>query len=82
MILHIEHRGFPKILGMALRALTLLGTGFKLALVGVRFVTIIAIIKRQRLFEIPLQMALRAANLGMFSKEGILGLGMVESKSR
>src|SRR2546429_463430 len=43
MILHIEHRGFPKILGMALRALTLLGTGFKLALVGVRFWTLLAV---------------------------------------
>src|SRR6267378_1587297 len=81
MIPHIEHRGFPKILGVAFRTLALLGTCFELALVGIRFMTIIAIIKRQGLFEIPFQMALGAANLGVFSEEGVFGLGMVESKS-
>ena len=44
--------------------------------------TIIAIIKREGLFEVSLQMALSAAYLGVFSEQGVLGLGMVESKSR
>ncbi len=67
---------------MAFRALPLLRTCFELALVGVWFMTIIAIIKREGLFEVSLQMALSAAHLGVFSEQGVLGLGMVESKSR
>ncbi len=81
MIPHIEHRGLPKIHGMAFGALALLRTCFELALVGVWFMTILAIIKRQGLLEVSLQMALRAAHLGVFSEQGVLGLGMVESKS-
>src|SRR5205807_3047723 len=82
MLPRIEHRGFPKIHGMAFRALALLRTCFELALVRVWFVTIIAIIKRQGLFEVSLQMALSAADLSMFSEERVLGLRMVEFKSR
>ena len=67
---------------MAFRALPLLRTCFELTLVGVWFMTIIAIIKREGLFEVSLQMALSAAYLGVFSEQGVLGLGMVESKSR
>src|SRR6266576_3290843 len=81
MIPHIEHRGLPKIHGMAFGALALLRTRFELALVGIWFMTIIAIIKREGLFEVSLQMALSAAHLGVFSEQWVLGLGMVESKS-
>jgi hypothetical protein len=82
MIPHIEHRGFPKIHGMAFRAFALLGTCFELALMGVRFMTIIAIIKRQLLFEITFQVAFRTANFGVLSEERVLGLGMVEFEAR
>ncbi len=82
MIPHIEHRGFPKIHGMAFRAFALLGTCFELALVGVRFMTIIAIIKWQDLFEITLQMALSTADISVLSEERVFGLGMVEFEAR
>jgi len=82
MIPHIEHRGLPKIHGMAFCALPLLRTCFELALVRVGFMTIIAIIKREGLFEVSLQMAFRTADLSVFSEQRVLGLGMVESKSR
>src|ERR1700687_5422439 len=82
MIPHIEHRGFPKIHGMAFRAFALLGTCFELALVRVRFMTIIAIIKWQGLFEITLQMALSTADFSVLSEKRVLGLGMVEVKGR
>src|SRR5437868_537952 len=77
---HIEHRGLPKIHGMAFGALALLRTCFELPLVGVWFMTIIAIIEGEGLLEVSLQMALSAAHLGVFSEQGVLGLGMVESK--
>ena len=67
---------------MAFCALALLRTCFELALVGVGFMTIIAIIKREGLFEVSLQMAFRTADLSVLSEQRVLGLGMVESKSR
>src|SRR6267378_7833211 len=82
MISHIEHRGFPKILGMAFRALTFLRAGIELAFVGIIFMTIHASIKRQLLLEITLQMALSAADLSVLSEKRVLGLGMVEFKLR
>jgi len=82
VLFHAEKRGFPAIHGVAFRALALFGTCFELALVGVWFMTIIAIIKRQELFEITLQMALSAADRGVLSEKRVLGLGMVEFKSR
>jgi hypothetical protein len=82
MIPHIEHRGFPKIHGVTFRAFALFGTCFELAFVGVRFMTIIAIIKRKDPFEITLQMAFSAADHGVLSEEWVLGLGVVEFKAR
>jgi hypothetical protein len=67
---------------MAFRALALLGTSVELALVRVRFMTIIAILKRQRLFEITIQVAFRTAHHGMLPEERILCFRMVEFKSR
>src|SRR6267142_2389146 len=64
---HAEKRGLPAIHGVTFRALALFGTCFELALVGVRFMTIIAIIKRQLLFEITFQVAFRAADHGVLS---------------
>jgi hypothetical protein len=82
VLFHAEKGGLPSIDVMAFRALALLGTRFELAFVGVRFVTIIAISKRQLLFEISLQVAFRTADHGMLSEERVLGLGMVEFKVR
>src|ERR1700674_4522124 len=67
---------------MAFRALALLGSSFELPFVRVRFMTIIAMSKRKRPFEITLQMALSAADHGVLSEERVLGLGMVEFKAR
>ena len=82
VLFHAEKRGFPAIHGVAFRALAPFGTCFELALVGVRFMTIIAITKRKDPFEITLQMALSAADHGVLSEKRVLGLGMVEFKSR
>ena len=79
---HAEKRRLPSIHVMAFRALALLGPRFELAFVRVRFMTIIAISKRELPFEITLQMALRAADHGVLSEERVLGLGMVEFKAR
>src|SRR2546423_1912246 len=79
MIPHIEHRGLPKIHGMAFGALALLRTCFELPLVGVWFMTIIAIIKGEGFFEVSLQMALSTAHLGVFPERGLLGLGLFKS---
>src|SRR6266853_1495338 len=68
--------------GVTFRTLALFGPCFELALVGVRFVTIIAITKRQLLFEITFQVAFRTADHGVLSEERVLGLGMVEFKAR
>src|ERR1700741_1998811 len=67
---------------MTLRALTLFRARFELALVRVGFVTARTIRKRQRLFEITIQMAFRASDLGVLSDERILCLRMVELKAR
>src|SRR6267143_5250093 len=82
VLFHAEQRGLPAIHGVAFRALALFGTCFELALVGVRFMTIIAITKRKDPFEITLQMALSAADHGVLSEKRVLSLGMVEFKSR
>ena len=82
VLFHAEKRWLPSIHIMAFRALALLGTRFELAFVGVRFVTIIAITKRQLLFEITFQVAFRTADHGVLSEERVLGLGMVEFKAR
>src|SRR5258708_1150702 len=82
VLFHAEKRWLPSIHIMAFRALALLGPRFELALVRVRFMTIIAIIKRELPFEITLQMALSAADHGVLSEERVLGLGMVEFKAR
>jgi len=65
---------FPKILGMAFRALTFLRAGIELAFVGIIFMTIHASIKRQLLLEITLQMALSAADLSVLSEKRVLVL--------
>ena len=67
---------------MALRALALFRTSFELAFVGVGFVTVRTIGKRQDLFKIAIQMAFRASDLGVLSEERILCLRMVELKAR
>jgi hypothetical protein len=54
VLFHAEKRGFPAIHGVAFHALALFGTCFELALVGVRFMTIVAITERQHPFEITL----------------------------
>src|SRR5258708_20810855 len=78
VLFHAEKRGFPAIHGVAFRALALFGTCFELALVGVRFMTIIAIIKLQQLFEITLHMALSAAAPVLLSEQRLLRLALVE----
>ena len=82
VLFHAEKRWLPSIHGMAFRALALLGSRFELAFVRVRFMTIIAMSKRELPFEITLQMALSAADHGVLSEERVLGLGMVEFKAR
>jgi hypothetical protein len=82
VLFHAEKRWLPSIHVMAFRALALLGSRFELAFVRVRFMTIIAIIKRELPFEITLQMALSATDHGVLSEERVLGLGMVEFKAR
>ena len=81
VLFHAEKRWLPSIHIMAFRALALLGPRFELALVRVRCVTIIAIIKRQLLLEITLQMTLRAADLSVLSKQRVFGLRMIEFKA-
>ncbi len=82
VLFHAEKRGFPPLHSMTFRAFAFLGTRFELAFVRVRFMTIIAILKRQGLFEITLQVAFRTADLGMLSEERVLRLRMVELKSQ
>ncbi|HUE54913.1 MAG TPA: hypothetical protein VMO76_03715 [Candidatus Udaeobacter sp.] len=82
VLFHAEKRGLPSIDVVAFRALALFGARFELALVGVRFMTIIAVIERQLLFEISLQVAFRTADHDVLSEERVLGLGMVEFKAR
>ena len=82
VLFHAKKRGLPAIHGVTFRALALFGTCFELALVGVRSMTIIAIAKRQLLFEITFQVAFRTADHGVLSEEWVLGLGMVEFKAR
>src|SRR5713226_8816692 len=82
VLFHAEKRGLPSIHGMAFGALALLGARFELAFVRVRFMTIIAISKRELPFEITIQMALSAADHDVLSEERVLCLGMVEFKAR
>jgi hypothetical protein len=49
--------------------------------VRIGLVAIRAVRKRQRLFEIAIQVTFRAADLGMFSEKRILGFRMVEFKA-
>ena len=67
---------------MALRAFSFLRARFELAFVRIRLVTVRTVGERQRLFEITVQVAFRAADLGMFSEQRVLGLRMVECKAR
>lgn len=74
VLLDAEERGFPSIDVVALSAFALLRAGFELAFVGIGFVTVIAIFKRQTLFEITIKVAFRTADHSMLPEERILGL--------
>ena len=81
VLLDPEERWLPPFYRVAFRALTLLGTRLKLALVGV-FVTVHAVGKRKRFFEIAIGVARGAADGGMLSHQRILRFGMVKIESR
>jgi len=81
MLLHSKERRFPAIHGMTLRAFALLRAGFKLSLVRIRLVAIVAIRKYKLLLEITIDMASHAGYLDVLSRQRILRLRVIEVKS-
>jgi hypothetical protein len=67
---------------VTLSALTLLGTGFELALVWIGLVAIHAIREGKRFLEIAIDVTGRAADRDVFANQGILRLRMIERKDR
>jgi len=81
VFLDAEERRLPAIDVVTLRAFTFFGPGIKLALVRIGFVTVVAICERQRLLEVPVEMAFRTANSGVFPKKGIFGFGVIKRET-
>ena len=79
VVLHSKFRWLEAIHGMAGAALDSVGPFRELAVVRIRLMAIHALLESQRLFEIASDVAQRAFNRGMFSKQRILGLGMVKA---
>ena len=80
MLFHSKERRLPALHCMALRAFTFFRPRFKLAFVRVGLMAIRAVLERQRLLEIAIDMALGATNRRVLSKQGILGFGMIKLK--
>jgi len=59
---------------MTLRAFAFFRARFELAFVGIRFVTVVAVLEQQEPLEVTIQMTLRTSDLGMFSEERVLRL--------
>ena len=74
MFLYAEQRRIPALQGMALRALSFFRTGFELAFVWIRLVTVVAVFEWQGALEVTISVALGATDLSMFSDERILCL--------
>jgi len=78
MLGHPEKRRLPVIHRVAFRAFTFLGARGKLAAVWIRFVTVRALLERQRFLEIPADVARDAADRRVLSQERILCLRVIE----
>lgn len=82
VLLDAKQRWLPAVDVMAFRAFTLLRPRCKLTFVRVRLMAVGTIRKRQRLPEIAVHMALRAAHRRMFSQQGIFCFRMIEFELR
>ena len=80
VLLHAKERRLPAFHGMALRAFTLFRAPFELAFVRVGLMTIRAVLERQRLLEITVDMALGATDGRVLPKKRIFRFRMVELK--
>lgn len=82
VLFHAKKRRLPAFHGMAFRAFTLFRPRFELAFVRIGLMAIRAVLERQRLFEISVDVALSATDRGVLSKQRIFGFGMVELEFR
>ena len=80
VLFHTERGRLEPIHRVARGAFTLVRSGAKLTLVRIRGVTIHALRKRHRLFEISACMAVLTTDRHVFAQERVLGLGMIEGR--
>lgn len=78
MLIDAEKGRLPSADGVALGAFTFFRAGVELAFVGIRGMAVLASGERNLLFEVVLDVACGAGNLGVLSEERIFSFGMVE----
>lgn len=73
MFLHAEKRRLPAVDVVAFRAFAILRARIKLPFVRIGSMAVFAVRKGQLFLKVAIPVASDAGNLGVFSKQGILG---------